>query len=191
VSLRALRHDWPVRWAHHPLCARHAHETWRLGRLHLCRGCVSLFAGAGSAAIALPSVPGSWPAWALGALLPLVLVLSWPAWYRALPRALRDALRFGAGASLLLSLWATWQFPREAWPLLPLLWIVWRVYSRARAQLAVQRCEGCPELGRRGVCSGFALQAACARALEADLEARLGASLSGEGPPALRLRPRR
>ena len=39
------RHAWPVRFAHHPLCARHRHETWHIGSVYLCRGCVSLMGG--------------------------------------------------------------------------------------------------------------------------------------------------
>lgn len=182
----ALRHDWPVRWAHHPLCARHAHETWRIGRLHLCRGCTSLLAGALSAAFALAAA-GAWVPWTLALLAPPVLVLSWPPRYARLPRALRDVLRCGAGAMPVLAAWTTWHHLAQAWPLLPLLFVFWRVYARIRIRVMARRCDGCPELGRGRTCSGYALQAACQRAIEASLEARLGDALAGEGPPPRRL----
>ena len=86
------RHAWPVRFAHHPLCARHRHETWRIGRLYLCRGCASLAAGLVAGTSAVLAAGGAWTAVASAVLLPVVLLPSWPAWYRRLPRPLRDAL---------------------------------------------------------------------------------------------------
>lgn len=191
MILRGLRHDWPVRWAHHPLCARHANETWRIGRLYLCRGCASLALGAAATALTIAAAQPTWYPWLLAILAPLVVASSWPPRYRRLPRLARDALRVGAGAVIVLAGWATWQFPLQAWPLLPVLFLLWRGFARARARVVARSCDGCPELGARGVCSGYALQAACMRALEADVEAELGAALSGGGAPPRIVRTRR
>ena len=182
MILRQLRYDWPVRWAHHPLCARHAMETWRVGRLHLCRGCTSLAAGLVGAGVAALAAGGPWCLWMLVALAPPVVLLSWPPRYRGLPRWTRDLLRTGAGALTVLVLWTTWHFPLQAWPLLPLLFGLWRGFARVRARVQARACDGCPELGAVGVCSGYALQAQCVRALQARIERDLGVPLAGDGP---------
>jgi hypothetical protein len=182
VSLRQLRHDWPVRWAHHPLCARHALETWRIGRLHLCRGCTSLFLGAIGTGLGVLAAGATWCLWALLLLAPPTLLLSWPPRYRRLPRALRDGLRAATGAVAVLALWTTWNFPAQAWPALPLLFLAWRGYVPVRARVQARACDGCPEFGAAGVCSGYALQAACVRSLEARIERDLGVPLEGDGP---------
>lgn len=182
MRLHALRHAWPVRWAHHPLCARHRHETWRIGRLHLCRGCSSLLGGS---IVALPLLSVAPPQASAACLLLLapVLLLSWPPLYRRLPRSIRDVLRFSTGALVVAAAWCTCLYPTRAWPLLPLLFVTWRLFVRARARVMARRCDGCPELGAGRVCSGYVLQAQCQRALEASVEAELGDALSGHGPP--------
>ena len=191
MNLGGLRHDWPVRWAHHPLCARHANETWRIGRMYLCRGCVSLASGVIGSAVVVLSAEGTWCLWALVALAPTVVPLSWPPLYRRLPRAVRDGRRLGAGLRFVLSLWVTWRFPAQAWPLLPLLFLIWRWFARSRRSIQARSCDGCPELGARGVCSGYALQAACIRSLEAQIEEDLGLPLAGSGELPIHFRSRR
>jgi hypothetical protein len=189
--LRQLRHDWPVRWAHHPLCARHAVETWRIGRLHVCRGCSSAALGATGGGVAVLVAGGAWCLWILLLLAPPIILLSWPPSYKNLPRAFRDLLRIGAGALAVIAVWATWHYPMQAWPTVPLLLMAWRVFARARRRVQARACDGCPELGAAGVCSGYALQAACMRVLEARIERDLAVPLEGNGalPPWLELRP--
>jgi hypothetical protein len=179
--LRRLRHDWPVRWAHHPLCARHRHETWRIGRLHLCRGCSSLALGALAGVSLVSMAGGPWCTWALLALAPPVVWSSWPPRYRRLPRACRDLLRAGSGFVVVFAFWSTWHFPAQSWPALPILYATWRAFVPLRARLQARACDGCPELGAGGVCSGYALHAASVRAIEAQLERELEGSLAGSG----------
>ena len=95
---------------------------------------------------------------------------------------MRDLLRLGAGVLAVLALWTTWHFPAQTWPVLPLLWGLWRGFARVRARVQARACDGCPELGAAGVCSGYALQAQCVRALEAQIEHDLATPLSGTGP---------
>lgn len=178
---RRLRHDWPVRWAHHPLCARHAVETWRVGQLHVCRGCTSLVAGLVGGGLGVLLAGGAWCLWALAAIALPVLVLSWPPRYRRLPRALRDLLRLGAGLVAILAAWATWHYPTMAWPALPGLFLLWRGYARVRARVQAHACDGCPELAAPGICSGYALQASCLRSLQSQIERDIGIPLSGAG----------
>lgn len=101
----SLRHGWPVRWAHHPLCARHAHETWRIGRLHLCKGCVALATGVSAGTAAVLVAGGPWCAWTLAVIGPAAFAASWPPLYHRLPRWLRDLLRVLTGASIALIAW--------------------------------------------------------------------------------------
>jgi hypothetical protein len=178
-----LRHGWPVRWAHHPLCARHAHETWKLGRLYLCKGCLALGLGLVATTVAVLTAGGAWCAWGLAVIGPVAVALSWPPFYQRLPRALRDLLRVAVGATIALAAWVTGTWPALAWPLLPALLLLWLIFRRSRQRVIARRCDGCPELHAPGVCSGYALQAACARALEADIEARMGTAVTGCGEP--------
>lgn len=170
----ALKHGWPVRWAHHPLCSRHRHETWKLGRLYLCRGCASLGAGLFGASALVWTVGWAWCGWALALLGPLVLWLSWPPWYARLPRLLRDGLRVGLGVAMVATTAVIAANPLTAWPLLPAVLGCWWWFRRTRTRVQARRCDGCPELGT-GICSGFRLHAGISRTLSAELEARLEA----------------
>jgi hypothetical protein len=177
------RHAWPVRFAHHPLCARHRHETWKLGRLYLCRGCVALAAGITAGTTAVVGFGGPWFAAVAAVLTPIVLAGSWPALYARLPRAIRDALR------VLLGLWLTIGAATVAsawpwlWPVVPAVALAWWAYRRQRQRVMARRCDGCPELGK-GVCSGYAEHARAMRAIADDIEARMVLSgVQGFGDP--------
>ncbi len=179
LTQRAIewRHAWPVRFAHHPLCARHRHETWRIGRMFVCRGCVSLALGLATGVAAVFTVEAVSSAWLAAALAPIVLLLSWPTWYPRLPRAMRDFLRAALGVLIVCTSHAVFSAPLQLWPVLPLFLAAWWLYRRSRARVRLRQCDGCPELGR-GICSGYALHAQAMRAIELELEARIEANLS-------------
>lgn len=172
----AFKHEWPVRWAHHPLCSRHRHETWRWGRLHLCRGCISMAAGLLGGMLAVWTVGTDWCLWTAAVLAGPVLLLSWPVWYQQLPRVLRDVLRLALGVLIVCCTAVLALYPLQAWPALAMLAGIWWWFRRARARTQARRCDGCPELGA-GVCSGYRLHAQASRAISAELEARLLATL--------------
>lgn len=50
-------------------------------------------------------------------------------------------------------------------------------YARVRSRHKARACEGCPELGTDGVCSGFQLQAAAMRAYDERCAGLLGADV--------------
>lgn len=176
------RHGWPVAFAHHPLCARHRHETWQIGRMHLCRGCAAMGAGLVSGTIAVLAMPGPWPGPLALALAVPVLLLSWPRWWPRLWRPLRDGLRLALGLLIPLATHAVATAPTTFWPVLPAAALLWWTYRQARRQVQARRCDGCPELGR-GICSGYALQAQAMRAIATEIEERLLPSLEGGGSP--------
>lgn len=178
-----LRRDWPVRWAHHPLCGRYGHETWRVGHMYLCRGCLSLAAGLFGATVAVWTLGASWCLWALALLVLPVLILSWPARYRSLPRVLRDLLRVALGVLIVATTAVLASWPLYAAPLLPLALLAWWRFRRARTLVQAGRCTGCPELGR-GICSGYQVHAQISRSISAELEARLVAALTSQASPA-------
>ena len=166
------KHAWPVRFAHHPLCERHRQEAWRIGRLNLCRGCASLGLGLAVGSGAVLGFGGPWAITAAWVLLPLVLIGSWPSWYRRMPRVVRDGLRIGLGLLVAVGTYGVASAPAVAWPALPVAAALWWVYQRQRVRVNARRCDGCPELGR-GVCSGYAPHATAMRAIAADIEARM------------------
>jgi hypothetical protein len=182
--LRIVQHSLPVRFAHHPLCARHQHETWRVGAVHLCKGCVSLGLGLFTGTAAVIAWSGAWITPVAAALLPLVLLLSWPRLYARLDRSLRNIMRVALGWLIALGSFAIVNSFTYLWPLLPVFIALWLLYKRNRQQVLANRCTGCPELGR-GICSGYTVHARAQRAIEAELESQL--LLSGvSGPPSMR-----
>lgn len=176
------RHGWPVAFAHHPLCTRHRHETWRIGRLHLCRGCAAMGAGLVIGTTAVLATPGPWVAALALALAVPVLLLSWPRLWPRLWRPLRDLLRLALGLLIPLATHAIGSDPFGLWPLLPAAALLWWTYRQARRRVQARRCEGCPELGR-GICSGYALHAQAMRVIAAEIEERLLPELAGGGSP--------
>lgn len=166
------RHGWPVRFAHHPLCARHRNETWRVCGAYLCRGCVSLLGGLALGTVGVIVAGGPWTAAIAAVLVPPVLALSWPSWYPRVSRALRDLARFALGLVIALGSHAIFSAPAKLWPLALLGAALWWLYRLTRRRVNARRCDGCPELGL-GVCSGYARHARAMRAVAADLEARM------------------
>ena len=156
------RLSWPFRWAHAPLCQRRRHDSFRLGRLWLCRSCTLFYTAM------LESIGGTWilsleTVWGfvtLSGFAFLVVPLSYPPWYENYPRWSKDLLRSAAGVVLggLLVLLFSPLSEAAALTLL-ILYLIFRRYKRRRLELGDHGCEGCPELGRGTICSGYILQA--------------------------------
>jgi hypothetical protein len=167
---------WWFQFAHGPLCERFRPDTVRLGRARVCRSCALLYAGLAVTLVGVLCAGGAgrWLAPACGGLLVPLAVLSEPRLYRRLPRPAKDVLRAAAGVflGLFLGLFATawwWVAAAAAGPLLALR----RAFARARRRVKARDCDGCPELGRPGVCSGYARQADAVRGYSAVIEAEL------------------
>lgn len=170
---------WWFQFAHGPLCRRFRSDTLRLGRLHLCRSCTILYAGFALALLLVLAFCGDglWPLLAVGSLLVPLVVLSEPRRYSRFPRLLKDVLRLAAGVflGLLLGLLVTpwwWVTLAAIGPLL----VLHRVFARFRRRVKTHDCDGCPELGCPGVCSGYAQQAQAIRGYSAVIEEQLNQS---------------
>lgn len=158
-----LKHSYTFRWAHKPLCERFHEDRLQIGKMHICRGCMFLYFGLIAAFVffmmtkmeLLPVIAG---------LCFVVLPLSYPALYKPLPRVIKDVLRFAlgalfAGVFLLL-------FTLHWWVGVILAVVFYgyrRLINQKRMRMKANVCEGCPELGKGQVCSGYQLQAECAR----------------------------
>ena len=157
------------RYAHRPLCERFEHELLRVGGCHVCRSCSALYAGLAAGLLlvllARPGAPSAGVAFLL--LAPLCAVVSYPARHARLSRRARDLARAMTGLLLAspvaLCAAGAWSAGLGAALLLGALYIG---YAWQRAQQVIERCSGCPELGARGVCSGFRPQAEAWRAHE-------------------------
>jgi len=167
---------WWFQFAHAPLCHRFQSDTFRLGRFHLCRSCTLLYAGLVAALAVGVGVDstGWWPLVAVGSLLVPLIVLSEPRLYSRFPRPVKDVLRMVAGAflGLLLGLLITpwwWVVLAAAGP----LYLLRRGFTRTRQQVKAHDCDGCPELGYPGVCSGYARQAEAIRGYSNVIEEEL------------------
>lgn len=162
------KQTWWFQFAHKPLCDRFHRETFRLGKLRVCRSCTLLYSALAISLGLLATV--SWPpiSFALFSIsFTAVLVASHPKAYRFWPRELRDCFRAGFGFLLPLTLFTAW---KVHWflpfALAGILWGVWSWYSRVRAERKPQKCEHCPELAEGGVCSGYQQQTDSIRAYE-------------------------
>lgn len=184
LRLLWLAYAWPFRWAHKPLCDRFHEGVLHVGRLHLCRGCTLLYSGLGASAAALATLrPDSATVAGLLAVVGTVCALgSHPALHGRWPRPVRDGLRFATGAlpAFAVALFATGAPALGALAALGLA-VLYVAYARARSGRKARACDGCPELGTDGVCSGFQLQAAAMRAYDVRCAALLGAG--GSVPP--------
>jgi len=184
LKLLWLRHSYPFRWAHKPLCDRFEHDVLRVGHVHICRSCTCAYLG--MALVIAAALAGFLPTGSVFAaiLLPVMLVTlagSHPRFYWRFPRGARDVLRLGAGASIALTATA---LLRGEWILssvaIVALSLSWRHYKKKRGGRKSQACDGCPELGCSDkICSGFSQQAARIRRYEE----RAASIIAGKGVP--------
>jgi hypothetical protein len=105
------------------------------------------------------------------------LVLSTPPIYARCPRPVCDVLRFSMGCCISLCVCAMLVGHVVVSITCGLvLFVFWWVYFRMRRTRRATACEGCPELGRKGICTGCQLQAEAIRAYETEATAILLAS---------------
>ncbi|MHC4431151.1 MAG: hypothetical protein ACYTBS_04870, partial [Planctomycetota bacterium] len=117
------------RWAHRPLCSRFSTGVVRMGGIHLCRSCLFAYTGMLSCMLSLillrPIV--TQVGVILAGLGAPTLVLSGPWFYKKLPRAFRDILRFSMGVMIVLCgyllLCREWMI---AGPVAVVLFVFWR-----------------------------------------------------------------
>ncbi len=184
------RHTWFFHWAHKPLCAAHAQDVLRVGRLHLCRSCSVLWAGLALSAVLLCRVAPPLPALLLGFTLTfhVAAIGSHPALHPRWPRRVRDALRATGGVALghalaLLFLGHLY-FALGAGLLLAVTYSVYVRLRRGELRAAEEGpsgqgqgrppgpCVTCSEAGA-GVCSGYTRQAQAIRAWEQSCSSRI------------------
>lgn len=180
-----LKWSWSFRWAHKPLCERFHKDVLQLGRLHVCRSCVCIYSGMLLGVVAFLVAPASPTlAWCTGVGMLLPLGLSYPRWYRYWSRTTRDVLRFSAGFCCVLTFVLTATIHLLAGAILAaLIASCWLLFFRVRGGLKSSACDGCPELGCRGVCPGYQLQAELIRSYEDEASDLLARSLSDRSMP--------
>ena len=177
LKLLWMRHAHSFLWAHHPLCERFHQDVFRIGRVHLCRSCTAAYLGMATGVILLATTSLlSTPTLPAILATPTVL-LSHPRFYKRMPRFLRDLLRTSMGLLIVAcgGLFLSAHYLTGA-ILSVVLFAFWRFYFRLRHARRLAACNGCPELHRGGVCSGFARQAERIREYERDATEMLYAS---------------
>jgi hypothetical protein len=100
------------------------------------------------------------------AILGTVILLSAPPLYKRLPRIVRDALRFSSGALIPMSVRLCITSMWAGMTGLAVIILFWYAYFKLRKRRKLKECDGCPELGQQGICSGFERQADHARRFE-------------------------
>ena len=170
-----LKREWyrscyTFNWAHHPLCKTFQTDVLRIGNFHFCRSCTCVYIGIFTtlAAILWGMQPFREHQLAISAsVIATTILLSFPAIYKKLPRLLRDLVRFGMGATIVLAISVFWT---SYWPLAAglvfVLFYFWRYYFRLRKIRRAKACQNCPEYGQGPTCSGTELQIASLRKYE-------------------------
>lgn len=180
-----LYHTYTFNWAHRPLCDRFKSGVLQVGRLHLCRSC--MFAYIGIVLGIFTSLNYSTfiqqiqLIWLLSALSP-VIFLSYPTWYKKLPRFIQDALRLTMGIFIGISPFLIiYQNYLSGITTLIVMSVFWWIYFRQRQIRKRHACDKCPELDLPEICSGFKEQAAAIRLYE--IQATEFMYKSGRGIP--------
>lgn len=156
-------HVYPFYWAHKPLCERFQHDIIRIGYLFLCRSCLMFYAGIIVSLLfcsLFPQFMQSMGATLFFVITAILVPLSFPPWYKKLPRWVRDALRLMMGMTMILCTYLLF-FGHFLLGLISvaLLMIFWKVYLIFRQQQKRFDCDGCLELHDNKICTGFSFQA--------------------------------
>ena len=108
LSLLWLRHSYPFRWAHRPLCARFSDGILRFGSVQLCRSCLCVYGGLICCCLLclFLDILRESALYVLLFLMVPAIALSIPQLYARWPRHLRDLLRFSMGSCIALCLTA-------------------------------------------------------------------------------------
>jgi hypothetical protein len=193
-AARGLRLRWTwlrlshrFRWAHRPLCDRFSADLIAVFGTHLCRSCVCVYLGA---LLSAGAWLAGWPlrdaAPALGLLTGAVAAASALPRYKRLPRPVRDLLRLSTGALGVAGLLLAGQGRAAGFAILGVFALAYLALRRPRQARRAAACDGCPELGRGRVCSGFTLQADASRRLDALTEPWLALALLPSRPKGSR-----
>ena len=158
-----LSHVYPFYWAHHPLCQRFGRDVLRIGRMHLCRSCVMVYAGLALGVLlcavfrrplrdVAPLV--------FAALAGVTLAFCFPVWYKIWSRPMRDVLRAMMGGTIALCGYLLLCGSLASGLIgMAVLGASYKGYLVLRRWYRMKACAGCRQLRQNQVCPGFALQA--------------------------------
>lgn len=182
LKLLWFKKSYSFRWAHKPLCDRYKNDVFHFGKMKICRSCFLLYAGLILSLLQLFFLqPVTSMMYVVSGLAVVTLVMSYPKWYKKLPRNLRDVLRFSVGWSM--GSFAVLSFifdPLIGLVAFPVFYVFWKVYLAQRKSRKIGECDNCKEVEAGGVCSGFATQAEICREYE---EEATGIIMSGNYVP--------
>ncbi|HRZ39458.1 MAG TPA: hypothetical protein P5246_00450 [Candidatus Omnitrophota bacterium] len=159
----------PVAFSHKPLCGRFEHDVIRLKGFYFCRSCVFLYAGVFVFGLVLWRAPWVLAEWwqPMSGILLAVAGLSFPLWNVRLNRLLRDLLRFLLGGCLAFAVALFVRGETVAAGVFGLVLLAMRIgYTPFHKRLNSSACDGCEELEREHLCSGFARKARCMKEYE-------------------------
>ena len=165
-----LRHTYTFNWAHKPLCTRFRHGIMRIGRLHVCRSClfayIGVFIGIISAFL-FSNIISNLNFFLLMLTLALVIVPSYPRFYKIFPRLFKDGLRFVLGMIIgIAPFFLIYHNFLCGITSIAVMLVFWRIYFHQRRVRKIHACDGCPELNEPEICSGFHEQASAIRLYE-------------------------
>ncbi|MDD4294613.1 MAG: hypothetical protein PHP69_03760 [Candidatus Omnitrophica bacterium] len=168
----------PVLFAHKPLCVRFKKDVFKFGKIYFCRSCFFLYLGL--CLCLLVNIFFKYlfylSAYSFFFILMcfIVVFLSYPPLYKRLNRIIKDFLRFSLGGIVgnLMTLLFYGEYVYFALFCL-VFWLIKHFYSAVRAGMKLNACDGCPELYRKGICSGYSPKVACMKKYEDFLENRI------------------
>jgi len=170
------RHTYTFNLAHKPLCERFKDNVLRLGHVHVCRSCTLLYTSTAATGIVLfcaEATETTLMSVFYGLYIP-VLLLSYPPLYERFPRLAKDVVRCATGSVLVLMV--AFFAVGPCWLGLLNIAVFAAVYRFSLGEYMkwkLRACDGCLEVGRGEICSGYRNQAGRIRAYEAAVEGRL------------------
>ncbi|MFW9993872.1 MAG: hypothetical protein ACFFD4_17640 [Candidatus Odinarchaeota archaeon] len=166
--LKTIRLTWMFRFAHHPLCERFNDHVWQIGHIFICQGCTLVLLGvlAGTSFFLLSGASLKAFEWLIIGLICFIF----PSTVELLnikTRWVKRITRWVIGCGLGSFFWIliTISDLLVLFTASIILIVGFYLFRKVRVLRSYHgdRCEGCPELARGGVCSGLQHEAEAMR----------------------------
>ncbi len=158
-----FKNCWWFTFSHKPLCTHYHKDTFKIGRLFVCRSCTLVYSSALITLIAALLL-GSYFTVSMSIMLLCFTIgvtgLSYPPLYKRHSRTVRDILRSLLGVLIIASSFNIYHAPIIIWSYAPftLLIICWVIFGKSRQENKRGKCYSCPEFKENSVCSGYEKQ---------------------------------
>lgn len=158
-----LKSNYWHMFAHKPLCEKYKNEVIKLKKVYFCRSCFFIYLGLFTG-LFFQFKPVLYVV-----SLSLIGLFSTEVFYKLLNRKVRDLVRFLSGFLILNTLYFMMKLNIIGLYGTSIIFLVRHFYYEKRINRKLKECNGCVEVGRGEVCSGFIKQLPSMRKYENEL----------------------